>query len=155
MKWIKTNPVFLKDIWSSFDPSQPLLFHKFGLFAGHLVMIWPFATTSVSQIFVSLKDIWSIFDPSQTLLLHKCGLFEGHLVNIWPLANTSVSQIWSLWRTFGHDLTLSHHFCFTYLVSLKDIWTWFDPLPPLLLHKFRLFEGHLDLIWPFATTSAS
>ena len=64
-------------------------------------------------------------------------------------------------------LTLRNHFCFTNLVSLKDIWLsldplqlllsqmfvllrdiWlsFDPSQPLLVNKVGLFEGHLVFI---------
>ena len=64
-------------------------------------------------------------------------------------------------------LTLRNHFCFTNLVSLKDIWLSFDPLQllllemfvllrdiwlsfdpsrPLLVNKVGLFEGHLVII---------
>ena len=174
------------------------LSHKFGLFEGHLVIIWPFATISASQSWSlwrtfghhltlcvqfcftnldSLKDISLSFDSMRTLLPHKfgpfeghlviiwpksnqfrftkIGLFEGHLVIIWPFATNSVSQICSLSKTFRHHLTLSEHFYFIKLVTLKDIWSSFDPLRPILFHKVGLFEGHLVIIWPYANTSIS
>ena len=104
---------------------------------------------------VSSKYIWSSFDPMRTLLSHKFGLFEVHLVIIRPIATNSVSQSWSLWRTFGHHLTLCVQFCFTNLDSLKEISSSFDPMRILLSHKFGLFEGHVVIIWPIATNSVS
>ena len=171
-----TNLDSLKDISSSFHPMQTLLSDKFGLFEGHLVIISPFPTNSVSQIcslsktfrhhltlsehfyfitLVTLKDIWSSFDPLLPILFQKVGLFEGHLVIIWPYASNSVSQIWTLWRIFRHHLTLCEQFYLINLVSLKDIWSSFHPLQPIPFHKVGLFEGHLVIIWPFATNFVS
>ena len=171
-----TKLVSLKDIWSSFDPLQPILFHKVGLFEGHLVIIWPYASNSVSQIWtlwrtfrhhltlcdhfyliilVSLKDIWSSFDPFQPILSHKFVHFERNFVIIWPFGNTSISLYWSLWRTFGHHLTLFNQFCLTNLFTFKDISSSFDPFGALLFHKIGHFEGHLVIIWPIGTNSVS